>query len=41
MLSRRHAVSRFIAVPLLALGLLAACAPSEAAFKSNDITGGE
>ena len=41
MLSRRHAVSRFIAVPLLALGLLAACAPSEPAFKSTDITGAD
>ena len=41
MLSRRHAVSRFIAAPLLALGLLAACAPSEPAFKSTDITGAE
>ena len=41
MLSRRHAVSRFIAAPLLALGLLAACAPSEPAFKSTDITGAD
>ena len=41
MLSCPHAVSRFIAVPLLALGLLAGCAPSEPAFKSTDITGAD
>ena len=39
MLSRRHAVSRFIAVPLLALGLLAGCTPAEPVFKSTDISG--
>lgn len=45
MLSRRHtiarAIFRLLAVPLLALGLLAACAPSEPAFKSTDITGAD
>ena len=39
MLSRRHAVSRFIAAPLLALGLLAGCTPAEPVFKSTDISG--
>ena len=39
MLSRRHAVSRFFAVPLLALGLLAGCTPAEPVFKSTDISG--
>lgn len=34
-------ISRFLAVPLLALGLLAACTPSEPAFKSTDITGAD
>ena len=41
MLSRRHAVSRLIAVPLLALGLLGGCTPSEPVFKSTDITGAD
>lgn len=45
MFSRRHAIARpifrLIATPLLALGLLAGCTPSEPAFKSTDITGAD
>ncbi|WEN41143.1 SCO1 protein [Thauera sp. GDN1] len=40
-LSRFRSLSRLLAAPLLVLGLLAGCAPSEPAFKSTDITGAD
>ena len=39
MSSRRKAISRLVAAPLLALGLLAGCTPAEPVFKSTDISG--
>ena len=39
MSSRRKAISLLVAAPLLALGLLAGCTPSEPVFKSTDISG--
>jgi protein SCO1/2 len=41
MLSIPRTVARLVAAPLLAIGLLAGCTPSEPVFKSTDITGAE